>query len=140
MATIVLSSIGFAAGASVGGAVLGLSSAVIGRAIGATLGRVLDQRLMGAGSDPVETGRVDRFRLTGASEGTSVAQVYGRMRIGGQVIWASQFQESSVTTGGGKGGPPSPRRRLLTTLSIWRFRCVRVKSPGWDVFGPMVLK
>ncbi len=109
MATIVLSSIGFAAGASVGGAVLGLSSAVIGRAVGATLGRVLDQRIMGAGSQAVETGQVDRFRLTGASEGASVGQVYGRMRIGGQVIWASQFEESSATTGGGKGAPSAPK-------------------------------
>jgi len=109
MATIVLSSIGFAAGASVGGAVLGLSSAVIGRAVGATLGRVLDQRIMGAGSEAVETGQVDRFRLTGASEGASVGQVYGRMRIGGQVIWASQFEESSTTTGGGKGAPSKPK-------------------------------
>lgn len=109
MATIVLSSIGFAAGASVGGAVLGLSSAVIGRAVGATLGRALDQRIMGAGSDVVETGQVDRFRLTGASEGASVSQVYGRMRIGGQVIWASQFEESSVTTGGGKGAAPKAK-------------------------------
>ncbi len=109
MATIVLSSIGFAAGSSVGGAVLGMSSAVIGRAVGATLGRVLDQRIMGAGSDVVETGQVDRFRLTGASEGASVAQVYGRMRIGGQVIWASQFKEGVVASGGGKGAPPQPK-------------------------------
>ncbi len=108
MATIVLSSIGFAAGASFGGSVLGLSSAVIGRAVGATLGRVLDQSIMGAGSDVVETGKVDRFRLMGASEGTAVSQIYGRMRIGGQVIWASQFQESSTTTGSGKGTPSRP--------------------------------
>jgi len=109
MATIVLSSIGFAAGASVGGAVFGLSSAVIGRAIGATLGRVIDQRIMGAGSQTVETGKVDRFRLTGASEGAPVGQVYGAMRIGGQVIWASQFQEASSTSGGGKGAPSGPK-------------------------------
>ena len=109
MATIVLSSIGFAAGASVGGSVLGLSSAIIGRAVGATLGRVLDQRIMGAGSAAVETGRVDRFRLMGASEGTPVAQVYGRMRVGGQVIWASQFEENTTTSGGGKGAPSKPK-------------------------------
>jgi len=109
MATIVLSSIGFAAGASVGGAVFGLSSAVIGRAIGATLGRVIDQRIMGAGSQTVETGKVDRFRLTGASEGAPVGQVYGAMRIGGQVIWASRFQETSTTSGGGKGAPSVPK-------------------------------
>ncbi len=103
MATIVLSAAGFAAGASVGGTVMGLSSAVIGRAFGATLGRVIDQRLLGSGSQAVETGRVERFRLTGASEGAPVTQVFGRMRVPGQVIWASRFAEQSTTTGGGKG-------------------------------------
>ena len=109
MATIVLSAAGAAIGASVGGGVLGLSSVVIGRAIGATLGRAIDQRLMGAGSQTVETGRVERFRLTGASEGTPVAQIYGRMRVGGQVIWATEFQENvSTSGGGGKGAPSAP--------------------------------
>jgi hypothetical protein len=107
MATIVLSAVGAAAGASIGGGVFGLSSVVIGRAIGATIGRAIDQRVMGVGSQVVETGKVDRFRLTGASEGTAIAQVYGRMRVGGQVIWATQFQEQSTTTGGGGKGSPS---------------------------------
>ncbi|MEE9429046.1 MAG: hypothetical protein V3V25_12960, partial [Paracoccaceae bacterium] len=66
MATIVLSAVGMAAGASIGGGVLGLSSVVIGRAVGATLGRVIDQRLLGGGSEAVEHGQVDRFRLSGA--------------------------------------------------------------------------
>ncbi|MEE9389349.1 MAG: glycoside hydrolase/phage tail family protein [Paracoccaceae bacterium] len=109
MATIVLSAIGMAAGASVGGGILGLSSVVIGRAVGATLGRVIDQRLLGAGSEAVEHGQVDRFRLSGASEGAGIAQVYGRMRVGGQVIWASRFRENSTTTGGGKGSAPSQK-------------------------------
>ena len=68
MATILLSAAGAALGAGFGGTVLGLSGAVIGRAIGATLGRVIDQRLMGAGSEAIEVGRMDRFRLMGASE------------------------------------------------------------------------
>lgn len=107
MATIVLSAVGAAAGASIGGGVFGLSSVVIGRAIGATIGRAIDQRVMGVGSQVVETGKIDRFRLTGASEGTAVAQVYGRMRVGGQVIWASQFKENTTTSGGGGKGAPS---------------------------------
>ncbi|MEN8874592.1 MAG: glycoside hydrolase TIM-barrel-like domain-containing protein [Pacificibacter sp.] len=107
MATIVLSAVGAAAGASIGGGVFGLSSVVIGRAIGATIGRAIDQRVMGVGSQVVETGKIDRFRLTGASEGTAVAQVYGRMRVGGQVIWASQFKEHTTTSGGGGKGAPS---------------------------------
>ena len=108
MATIVLSAAGMAIGGSIGGSVLGLSAAVIGRAAGASLGRMVDQRLMGAGSEPVETGRVDRFRLTGASEGAGLPQVFGRMRVAGQVIWATQFQEDVTRSGGGKGAPPRP--------------------------------
>ncbi len=107
MATILLAAAGFSAGASVGGAVLGLSSAVIGQAVGATVGRVIDQQLLGSGSQAIETGKVDRFRVTGASQGTAIARIYGRNRIGGQVIWASRFKETSTTTGGGKGAPRS---------------------------------
>jgi hypothetical protein len=108
MATLVLSAAGMALGGSFGGAVLGVSAAAIGQAAGATLGRVIDQRLLGSGSAAVETGRVDRFRITGAGEGATVGQVYGRMRVPGQVIWATAFQETSATRGGGKGaGQPT---------------------------------
>ncbi|MDW4496807.1 glycoside hydrolase/phage tail family protein [Sulfitobacter sp. D35] len=111
MTTIVLSAAGAAIGGSLGGSVAGLSSVVIGRAIGATIGQVIDQRLLGNGSEVVETGRVDRFRLTGAGEGAAIARIYGRTRIGGQVIWASDFLETSETSGGGKGGPSEPETR-----------------------------
>ncbi len=105
MATIVLGAVGGLIGAGFGGSVLGLSGAVIGRAIGATLGRVIDQRLMGAGSETVEVGRIERFRLLGASEGAAVVQVFGRARVSGQVIWATRFLEtrSESESGGGKG-------------------------------------
>ena len=108
MATIVLSAVGAAAGASVGGGVLGLSSVVIGRAVGATVGRAIDQRILGGGSEKVETGKTDRFRLTGASEGSVIPQIYWRMRVPGQVIWSSRFKEITTTSGGGKGQPASP--------------------------------
>ncbi|MBU2358968.1 MAG: hypothetical protein KKB02_08590, partial [Alphaproteobacteria bacterium] len=103
MATLVLSAAGMALGGSIGGTVMGLSMATVGRAAGAVLSRDIDQRLLGAGSAAVEVGRIDRFRLTGASEGTAMARVHGRMRLGGQIIWATTFQEVATTTGGGKG-------------------------------------
>ncbi|MEL6960734.1 MAG: host specificity protein, partial [Pseudomonadota bacterium] len=109
MATIVLSAAGMALGSTMSGTVLGLGMATVGRAAGAAMGRAIDQRLMGAGSEAVETGRIDRFRLTGASEGSAIPRVFGRMRIAGQVIWASEFLETTTTTGGGKGGPPKPK-------------------------------
>ncbi|MEO9575991.1 MAG: hypothetical protein ABJ263_02010 [Tateyamaria sp.] len=116
MATVLLSAAGAAIGGSVGGTVLGLSSVAIGRAVGATLGRVIDQRLMGQGSDVVEHGKVDRFRLSNSGEGSAISQLYGRMRLGGQVIWASDFLET-VTTSGGGGGKGAPKTRETRTYS-----------------------
>lgn len=107
MATIVFAAAGAALGAGVGGTVLGLSGAVIGRAVGATIGRAVDQRIMGLGSDAVEVGKLDRFHLMGASEGAAIAKCWGRMRLAGQVIWASPFRETANRSGG--KGMPSPR-------------------------------
>nr|WP_103334142.1 glycoside hydrolase TIM-barrel-like domain-containing protein [Pseudotabrizicola formosa] len=107
MATILFSAAGAALGAGAGGTVLGLSGAVIGRAVGATIGRAVDQRIMGTGSDAVEVGKLDRFHIMGASEGAAIAKCWGRMRLAGQVIWASPFRESRSTSGG--KGMPSPK-------------------------------
>ncbi|RME16878.1 MAG: host specificity protein [Alphaproteobacteria bacterium] len=104
MATIVLSAVGASVGASIGGGVLGLSSVVIGRAVGAVAGSMIDQAVMGDGSQVVETGRVDRFRITGVSEGAPIARLYGRMRVGGQVIWASGVKEHAIVTEESDGG------------------------------------
>jgi GTA TIM-barrel-like domain/Putative phage tail protein len=109
MATILLSAAGAAIGGSVGGTLAGLSSVAVGRVVGATVGRVIDQRLLGAGSEPVATGKVGKFRLNQVGDGASIAQVFGRMRLGGQVIWASDFQETATVSGGGKGAPAQPR-------------------------------
>ncbi len=106
MATILLSAAGAALGSGFGGTVLGLSGAVIGRAVGATIGRAIDQRILGGGSEAIEVGRLERFRLTGASEGMAMTRVWGRVRLAGQVIWATRFRETATESGGGKGGAP----------------------------------
>ena len=118
MATILLSAVGAAFGAGFGGTVLGLSGAVIGRAVGATIGRAIDQRIMGGGSEAVEVGRVERFRLMGASEGAAVPRVWGRVRISGQVIWATRFQEQIVQSGGGKGAPRPKSNSFTYSVSL----------------------
>ncbi len=110
MATIVLAAAGAAVGGTVGGTVLGLSMTAVGRFAGSLIGRSIDQRLLGQGSDIVEMGRVNRLRLSGAGEGDPIAQVYGRMRVPGQVIWATEFLETvAVSGGGGKGAPSGPK-------------------------------
>ena len=108
MATILLSAAGAAIGGSVGGTVMGLSMAAAGRFAGAVIGKTIDQRLMGEGSDVVEQGRVERLRLTGSGEGDGIAQVYGKMRVSGQMIWATEFTENVTLTGGGGGGKGKP--------------------------------
>ncbi|MFP7570831.1 glycoside hydrolase/phage tail family protein [Marivita sp. S2033] len=108
MATLVLSAAGAALGGSVGGSVLGLSMTAVGRFAGATLGRAIDQRILGGGGQTIETGRLDRLRLSTAGEGQPIAQVYGRMRVGGHIIWATQFKETVSKSGGGKGLSKQP--------------------------------
>ncbi|QDL93073.1 host specificity protein [Paroceanicella profunda] len=108
MATLLLSAAGAAVGGSFAGTALGLGGAVIGRAVGATVGAVLDQKLLGEGSDPVDTGRLGALRLQGAREGTPIARMAGRARVAGQLIWSTRFLETvSRRGGGGKGVAPS---------------------------------
>lgn len=118
MATIVLSAAGAALGSAVGGTVLGLSMTAVGRFIGASLGRAIDQRLMGQGSEvTVEGNRIDRFRVNRAGEGAPMARSYGRTRMSGHVIWASAFTEhveSETSGGGGKGAPAQPEVTTTT--------------------------
>ncbi|HMQ42012.1 MAG TPA: glycoside hydrolase TIM-barrel-like domain-containing protein [Paracoccus sp. (in: a-proteobacteria)] len=106
MATILLSAVGAAVGSGFGGTVLGLTGAVIGRAIGATAGRLIDQRLLGAGSQAVETGRIDRLRIQTTGEGIPIPRLWGQMRVPGHVIWAAPLTEVSSRQGGGKGTAP----------------------------------
>jgi hypothetical protein len=115
MATLLLSAAGAALGSASGLSAFGLSGMVLGRAVGATIGRVIDNRILGAaagsGSEPVEYGRLERFRFTGAGDGAPVAELYGRMRLGGQVIWSTNFVENVSVTGGESGGGKGASRR-----------------------------
>lgn len=118
MATLLLSAAGAMVGAGFGGTILGLSGAVIGRAIGATVGRAIDQRILGGGSDPVDVGRIDRLRLTGASEGAAIGQVWGRMRVGGQAIWSTGFTETVRRQRAGKGAPKPKVNEYSYSVSL----------------------
>ena len=105
MATLFLAAAGAAVGGGLGGSLAGLATAALGKAAGASLGSVIDQKLLGLGSDPVETGRVERFRVMGGAEGATLPRVYGRARVAGQMIWSSKFLETVNTSNvGGKGG------------------------------------
>jgi hypothetical protein len=113
MATLALA----AAGAAVGGAllptgvtVLGatIGGATIGGQIGALAGSLVDQALFAPSGQPrtVHGPRLGDLRVTASTEGAPIPRLYGRGRLGGQVIWATPFEEEVITTetGGGGGG------------------------------------
>ncbi len=119
MATLVLAAAGSAIGSVFGGSVLGLTGAVIGRAVGATIGRAIDQRLLGGGAEPVQVGRMDRLRMMGTGEGAALPLVWGRVRLGGQVIWASDYTERETVTGGsGKGSQQAETIEYSYSVSL----------------------
>ena len=119
MATLLLAAAGSALGGAVGGSFAGIGAMALGKAAGAIVGQALDQRLLGAGSAPVETGRVERFRVMGSSEGAPLARVFGRNRVAGQMIWSSRFLESVHSERvGGKGGGGASVREYSYSVSL----------------------
>jgi len=119
MATLVLGAVGSALGASIGGGILGVSAVTIGGFIGSTIGSVVDSWIVSslAPAQRIEGARLDNLRITSSTEGAVIPRLYGRMRIGGNIIWATDFREETNTTrqGGGKGGGP----KVTTTEYIY---------------------
>ncbi|HVL20516.1 MAG TPA: hypothetical protein VM422_05965, partial [Amaricoccus sp.] len=109
MASIILAAAGTAIGGSIGGAVLGVSAATIGGAVGSLAGAAIDSWLVAsmAPTQKIAGQRLDTLQITASTEGAVIPRVYGRMRVGGNIIWATDFREETETTrhgGGGKGG------------------------------------
>ncbi len=105
MAALVLALAGGAVGA-----LFGPAGAIAGRIAGAVVGNALDQSLFGGGSRHVEGPRLADLDIMASTEGAPIPRVYGRARLAGQVIWATQLEEvisNEESSAGGKsfGGP-----------------------------------
>jgi hypothetical protein len=106
MATIVLQTVG----SVVGGMVAGPLGAMAGRALGGLAGAAIDSALLGGSSDNPKIGEGPRLKeidgLT-SSEGAPIPRIYGRARLGGQLIWATRLEEAAntkVERSGAQGG------------------------------------
>jgi len=118
MASLVLS----VAGAAAGGSVFGPVGAIVGRLIGAVAGNVIDQVLFGARrNSAVEGPRLSDLTVMASTEGAALPRIYGRARIAGQVIWATNLDEVVATDseGGGKGMGGSAGATTTTTYSYF---------------------
>jgi hypothetical protein len=110
MATLLLSSAGAALGGTIGGSLFGISAATIGGALGAVAGSVVDSLIIGAlaPDQRIQGPRLDDLRVTSATEGAVIPRLYGTMRLGGNIIWATDFREEQVRTSESSGGKGSP--------------------------------
>ncbi|HYF53951.1 MAG TPA: glycoside hydrolase TIM-barrel-like domain-containing protein, partial [Salinarimonas sp.] len=110
MATILLQVAGTTLGAMVGGPV----GAAIGQAIGAAAGSAIDASLIqrAGGGRTVEGPRLKDLDVLASTEGAPIPRVYGRARVGGQVIWATPIEEETRVSrerGRTKGAPRTTR-------------------------------
>lgn len=121
MATLALSALGTVVGGSFGGTVLGLSGAVIGRFVGATVGNIIDNALLA--KDIVtksEGARLTGTQLVSSTEGAVIPIILGRNRVAGNVIWGTDFTEEIVTDTVSSGGKGGPRQVNTTTQYVYR--------------------
>ena len=119
MAALVLS----VAGGAIGSA-FGPVGAIAGRIAGALAGNMLDRALFGGSGNTTASGpRLADLDVMASTEGAPIPRVYGRARLSGQVIWATQLEEVATTdtssSGGGKGGALSGPTTTTTTYSYF---------------------
>ena len=134
MATLLLQAAGSALGSGVGGAF----GAALGQAAGSLAGAAIDRALFGAGAGAVREGsRLTTLAGLTSTEGAAIPRIYGRARVGGQVIWATRFEEQVETTrsggSGGKGGLSGGSSVESTTYSYF----AKGLSPLCGGYGPM---
>lgn len=89
--------------------IFGVPAAQLATNIGVSVGLGLAQRALTPDQVVRQEGsRLDTSHITSSAEGSPMAQLWGRSRFGGQLIWATSFKEEvseSSETQGGKGGP-----------------------------------
>ena len=89
------------------------------------VGSFIDNRLFGQsmGNTTQEGPRLDSLQVQASTEGAAIPEIAGRVRIAGQIIWATKFKEVATTTtqrsGGGKGGGGGGGSVTSTTYSYF---------------------
>lgn len=125
MATLALAAVG----AAVGGALLPgsmtllgatLSGAALGAQFGALAGSVVDQALLGSlgGGKSARGPRLNDLHVTASTEGAPVPRLYGRARVGGQLIWADEIEEVAKNQSAGSG-PKGGGGAKITSYSYY---------------------
>jgi len=112
MATVLLTSAVSAAG-------LSGFAAFAATAAATAIGGLIDNALFGQNFEQ-EGPRLNEINVSQSSEGSPIKRLFGRSRLGGNIIWASNFRETKTTEtqGGGKGGGGSSVTTTTYSYSI----------------------
>ncbi|WP_431469430.1 phage tail protein [Sphingosinithalassobacter sp. LHW66-3] len=105
MATLVLTAVGSAVGGPIGGA--------LGAALGGAIDRTVLFRPPGR-----EGPRLKELALQTSSYGTEIPKLYGRIRVAGSVIWATDLIEHRSTGSSGKGQPSTTRYSYTASFAV----------------------
>ena len=104
MATVIFAALGTLIGGPLGGA------------IGALVGRQVDGAIIGG---PRQEGpRLKELGVTTSSYGTPIPRHYGRMRVPGTIVWATDLVEHRKRSGGGKGRPRVTTYSYTTSFAV----------------------
>jgi hypothetical protein len=128
MATLALAAVGAAAGGALlptGLSVLGmtLTGVTIGSQIGAFAGSYIDNALFSASGQKrsVEGPRLSDLHITSSTEGAPIPRLYGRARLGGQIIWSDEIRETISTSRSGGSGKGAPRSGPVTETTEYSY-------------------
>ena len=104
MATVIFAALGTLIGGPLGGA------------IGALVGRQVDGAIIGG---PRQEGpRLKELAVTTSSYGTPIPRHFGRMRVAGTIVWATDLVEHRKRSGGGKGRPRVTTYSYTTSFAV----------------------
>lgn len=115
---------GFIIGTALGGPIGGF----IGSMIGSFAGGAVDSMLFPPKRQIIkqEGPRLKQQQVTTSTEGNTIKRVWGRCRIGGEVIWATRFRENVVvtTTSSPRTGKSGRRQAPTTTeTTTYEYYC-----------------
>lgn len=90
--------------------------AIAGRVAGALAGNAIDQTLFGSRRErTVEGPRLADLEVMASTDGAAIPRLYGRARLAGQVIWATNLQEVVSTSRQDAGGKSTGGGGATTT-------------------------
>ena len=104
MATLVLTTIGTIVGGPIGGA------------IGAFVGQQIDQRLFAPKGR--QGPRLNELTVQTSTYGSPIPKLFGRLRVAGTVIWATDLREEKHKSGGGKSGPKTTTYSYSASFAV----------------------